>query len=158
VPIFNSSKQLPRGPLAFEDFWNNTTNATSEQLECIMILTMLGTSSYIPKPPSHYVVDNSQFPKLAPNGDLNNTGAMRVSKKIRIDPAFSHHSLAPTAEQDGNDVRSRYRPFILNPSIEKTDWVSRLELATVTKLASENLSKTGEALRVLVLYGSLRSR
>ena len=92
------------------------------------------------------------------NGDLNNTAAMRASKKIEVDPAFSHCTLALTAEEDHKEVRARYRPFVLDPAIESTDWVSRLELATVTKLASENLLRTGDALRVLVLYGSLRSR
>lgn len=92
------------------------------------------------------------------NGDLNNTGAMRASKRVEVDPAFSYCTLAPTADIDDKEVRDRYRPFILDPVTESTDWVSRLELATVTKLASENLLKTGDALRVLVLYGSLRSR
>jgi arsenical resistance protein ArsH len=92
------------------------------------------------------------------NGDLNNKGAMRASKRIEVDPVFSHCTLAPTAEVDDKEVRDRYRPFILDPVIESTDWVSCLELATVTKLASENLLKTGDALRVLVVYGSLRSR
>ena len=68
------------------------------------------------------------------NGDLNNTGAMRVSQKIEIDPAFTHCTLASTVEEDEEEVRDRYRPFILKPAIQSTDWVSRLELATVTKL------------------------
>lgn len=100
----------------------------------------------------------ASVPKMVPNGDLNNTSAMRETKRIATDPTFSYHTLAPTAEHDDKEVRDRYRPFILSPSIERADWVSRLELATVTKLASEYLHNTGQALRVLVLYGSLRSR
>ena len=68
------------------------------------------------------------------NGDLNNTGAMRVSQKVEIDPASTHCTLASTVEEDEEEVRDRYRPFILKPAIQSTDWVSRLELATVTKL------------------------
>lgn len=83
---------------------------------------------------------------------------MRTSKKININLAFRHCSLAPLAKVDDKEVRDRYRPFILGPQVESTDWVSRLELATVTELASEHLIRTGERLRVLVLYGSLRKR
>lgn len=90
--------------------------------------------------------------------DLSKTCEMRVSRKIEINPAFTHCSLALTAAVDDKDVRDRYRPFILDPLVESTDWVSRLELATVTKLALENFLRTGERLRVLVLYGSLRIR
>lgn len=92
------------------------------------------------------------------DGDLNNKGALRASKVVEVDPVFAHCTLAPTAEVDDREVRDRHRPFILDPAIETSDWVSRLELATVTKLASENLLRTGDALRVLVLYGSMRSR
>jgi arsenic resistance protein ArsH len=55
-------------------------------------------------------------------------------------------------------IRKAYRPFLLNPEVTSTDWISKLELSTVAKLAEEDLQKSGERLKVLVLYGSLRER
>jgi hypothetical protein len=80
------------------------------------------------------------------NRDLNNKDAMRASKRIEVNPVFSYCILALTAKVDDKEVRDRYRPFILDPVIESTDWVSRLELAIVMKLTLENLLKTGDAL------------
>ena len=92
------------------------------------------------------------------NGDLNNTSAARVSKRPKIDPAFAFRSLAIPITTDDDEVRQRYRPFLLNPAVETSDWVSRLELATTAKMADQDIERTGERLRVLVLFGSLRQR
>lgn len=92
------------------------------------------------------------------NGDLNNTSSMRHAEKVAFDPSFAYQSLAIPASEDDPTIRSTYRPFLLNDSVTNTDWVSRLELATATEMAKKDFEKTGERLRVLVLYGSLRKR
>jgi hypothetical protein len=92
------------------------------------------------------------------HGDLNNTDAARPSERPPIDPAFAFRSLAIPPSADSDELRQRYRPFLLQSSVADDDWVSRLELATVAKMAYEDIEKTGERLRVLVLYGSLRER
>ena len=91
-------------------------------------------------------------------GDLNNVASMRQTEAILGDPAFAYRSLAIPAEKDESDVRANYRPFILDPAVAEDDWVSKLELATVTEMAQRDLIRTGSRLKVLVLYGSLRQR
>jgi arsenic resistance protein ArsH len=98
------------------------------------------------------------MPSTTVNGDLNNTSVMRCVAGIEVDPEYSYRSLAISEEDDEPIVRQKYRPFILDPQITLGDWISRLELSTVVKMAEEDISKTGERLKVLVLYGSLRNR
>ena len=92
------------------------------------------------------------------NGDLNNASAARVSRRPKVDPAFAFHSLAIPITTDDELVRLKYRPFLLDPAVESSDWVSRLELATATKMAHYDIERTRERLRVLVLFGSLCKR
>ncbi|EXJ74498.1 uncharacterized protein A1O5_02794 [Cladophialophora psammophila CBS 110553] len=92
------------------------------------------------------------------NGDLNNTASMRVVLKPERRADFAYRSLAIPASVDDPSIRSRYRPFLLPEDIQQQDWVSRLELATATELAYNDLRLTGERIKVLVLYGSLRQR
>lgn len=66
--------------------------------------------------------------------------------------------LAITEAQDDIDIRTKYRPFLLDPETEATDWISQLELDSVVTQVEENLAKTSSRLKVLVLYGSLRQR
>ncbi|KAI9640635.1 hypothetical protein NHQ30_010935 [Ciborinia camelliae] len=66
--------------------------------------------------------------------------------------------LAIAEAQDEPDIRTKYRPFLLEPEIEATDWISQLELESVITQVEENLVKTNSRLKVLVLYGSLRQR
>ncbi|KFY03569.1 hypothetical protein V490_00132 [Pseudogymnoascus sp. VKM F-3557] len=89
------------------------------------------------------------------DGDLNNTSAAREVTRIDVDPAYSYRSLALS---DDETIRKVYRPFLLSPEITSRDWISKLELSTVVKLAEDDFQKTGERLKVLVLYGSLRKR
>jgi len=91
-------------------------------------------------------------------GDLNNVSAMRATKPPVLDPDFAYRSLAISAEDDDPEVRRRYRPYLLPTESESTDWVNTLELATVTKMAYEDLQNTLSRPKVLVLYGSLRQR
>ena len=98
------------------------------------------------------------MPSTTVSGDLNNTSVMRSVARIEVDPEYSYRSLAISEGDDEPIVRKKYRPFILDPQITAGDWISRLELSTVVKMAEEDFLKTGERLKVLVLYGSLRNR
>lgn len=89
-------------------------------------------------------------------GDLNNTTSMRKVEKLIAKPEFAHRSLAMSSKAD--DKSAKYRPFLLDDAISENDWVSKLELATVTEMAQRDIAINGQRLRVLVLYGSLRSR
>jgi arsenic resistance protein ArsH len=96
-------------------------------------------------------------PALA-QGDLNNTSSMRQIEEIRANPEFAYRSLAIPTEQDDPDTLTKYRPFLLDDAVASQDWVARLELATATEMSHADITKTGERLKVLVLYGSLRNR
>jgi len=69
-----------------------------------------------------------------------------------------NRSLAIRECDDEPGIRERYRPFLLDKEDDKADWIDDLELDTVTTMAAENMQRTGERLKVLVLYGSLRQR
>lgn len=51
-------------------------------------------------------------------------------------------------------VDALYRPFLLAPEEQTTDWVADLELDSITSLSTAFPRK----LKLLVLYGSLRER
>ncbi len=91
-------------------------------------------------------------------GDLNNISAMRKTSELPIDHDYAHHSLAIRQEEDDSKLRSKYRPFLLDAATTESDWISQLELSTVTKMAEEDLKITGERIKVLILTGSLRKR
>lgn len=61
-------------------------------------------------------------------------------------------------EVDDPTIRQKYRPFLLAEALSKNDWISNLELTHAINVSSENLKATGERLKILVLYGSLRKR
>ncbi|RVX69189.1 hypothetical protein B0A52_07165 [Exophiala mesophila] len=95
---------------------------------------------------------------LLTNGDLNNTASMRMTLKPERRLDFAYRSLSIPASMDEPTIRWKYRPFLLPDNVQQQDWVSRLELATVTELAYNDMRITGERIRVLILYGSLRRR
>lgn len=64
----------------------------------------------------------------------------------------------PAEPEEQPDDNSRYKPFLLPERTRNSDWISELELDTVTEMARQDLHTTGQPLRVLVLYGSLRKR
>jgi arsenic resistance protein ArsH len=64
----------------------------------------------------------------------------------KIDPAFAFRSPAIPITIDGELIREKYRPFLLDPAVESSDWVSRLELATAPKMARYDIERTGEQL------------
>jgi len=102
------------------------------------------------------IPSDSKKPEL--NGDLNNTASERVVPKSRRHHNFAYQSLSIPACVDDAIIRSKYRPFLLPDLIGHEDWVSQLELATVTEMAYNDLKLTSERIKVLVLYGSLRQR
>jgi arsenic resistance protein ArsH len=92
-------------------------------------------------------------------GDLNNTQAAREHQRLTIDPEYRLRSFTIQPSDDDPEVRGRYRPFLLDDTISSDDWVARLELATTAKMVqTELLSQGKDRLRVMVLYGSLRTR
>jgi arsenical resistance protein ArsH len=91
-------------------------------------------------------------------GDLNNASAMRKTSALPVDPEYAYRNLAILIEDDDPKLRSKYRPFLLDATITKDDWISEVELSTVTKMAEDDLTRTGERIKVLVLTGSLRKR
>jgi arsenic resistance protein ArsH len=92
------------------------------------------------------------------NGDLNNTSVMRDVELPKRNPAFAYRSLALGPTDDDPVIREKYRPFILPEHVRSTDWTSKLELATVTLMAYEEIRRSKSRLRILILYGSLRKR
>ncbi|RMJ04688.1 NADPH-dependent FMN reductase ArsH [Fusarium kuroshium] len=93
------------------------------------------------------------------HGDLNNSHAGRAAIRLAADPASSYQSLAISSDQDDVGIREKYRPFLFNGSLSTDDWISELELSTVIKMVQSEILDTGlDRLRILVLYGSLRSR
>ncbi|KAK1831942.1 flavoprotein-like protein [Podospora conica] len=92
-------------------------------------------------------------------GDLNNTAAVREHLRPVADPAYHFRSFAIPPSEDDPEVREKYRPFLLDKDISDSDWVAKLELATAAKMVeTELLAQQKDRLRILVLYGSLRTR
>ncbi|KAM0233334.1 hypothetical protein ACHAP5_010421 [Fusarium lateritium] len=93
------------------------------------------------------------------HGDLNNPHAGRAVIKLAADPAYSYQSLAINVNEDDVGIREQHRPFLFDDSPSTDDWISELELSTAIKMVqSEILDKGLDRLRILVLYGSIRSR
>jgi arsenic resistance protein ArsH len=67
-------------------------------------------------------------------------------------------NLAIAQEEDDAEIRSNYRPFLLDGGTESSDWISNLELEMVTSMVQDSLAQGEARLKVLVLYGSLRQR
>lgn len=103
---------------------------------------------------------------MSGHGDLNNIHVMRETSTLVANQAFSHVSLAIPESEDDSTVRSQYRPFLNitsrdheNAKVYGKDWVEELELGTVLEMVqNEIIDKNQDRLRILVLYGSLRSR
>lgn len=98
---------------------------------------------------------------IAPSSQdgLNGTTAAKTFVTINASTDFAYRSLSIRECDDEPSIRERYRPFLLDKGCNTaTDWIDDLELDTVTTMAAENMQRTGERLKVLVLYGSLRPR
>ncbi|KAF1960728.1 arsenate resistance ArsH [Byssothecium circinans] len=93
------------------------------------------------------------------NGDLNNTSAARPALAFDTIPAYHGQSFAIPSTEDDANVRATYRQFLLDETVSNSDWVAQLELSAVLKMVDEEVFAKGqERLRVLVLYGSMRTR
>ncbi|CAG7562664.1 unnamed protein product [Fusarium equiseti] len=93
------------------------------------------------------------------HGDLNNTQAGRTAVEFAADPCFKHKSFAIPRDQDDASIRDQYRPYLFEGEMLSDDWIADLELSTAMKMVqSEILDNKLDRLRILVLYGSLRSR
>lgn len=93
------------------------------------------------------------------HGDLNNSHAGRTAIARMADPTYSYRSLALKFDQDDTEIRKQYRPFLVDGDLSTDDWISQLELSTAIKMVqSEILDQGLDRIRILVLYGSLRSR
>lgn len=90
--------------------------------------------------------------------DLNNGEARLKIVELPVDHKYVRRSLAIRPEEDEAELRSKYRPFLLDAATTESDLISRLELRAVTKMAEEDLEITGERIKVLLLTGSLRRR
>lgn len=93
------------------------------------------------------------------NGDLNNVSSMRETAQLDVDEKYLDRSLAIPEEEDEAEIRLKYRPFLLEGDVRNSDWIAKLELSTVLKMAERDIKMSGEGrLKVMVLYGSMRAR
>ncbi len=112
------------------------------------------------RPPRLFRLCTTTYRTAAPRSQsgLNHTSAARPFVTMKAGADSGLRSLAIRECDDEPGIREKYRPFLLGKEDDKADWVDDLELDTVIELAAENMQKTGERLKVLVLYGSLRQR
>ncbi|EGP85446.1 uncharacterized protein MYCGRDRAFT_87071 [Zymoseptoria tritici IPO323] len=95
----------------------------------------------------------------ANHGDLNNTEVLRKTVALSPDPAYARTTLAIPEDKDDQSIRDQYRSYLLPHDVAANDWVSKLELSTALKMAEADMERTGgDRLKVMVLYGSMRSR
>jgi arsenic resistance protein ArsH len=84
---------------------------------------------------------------------------LRATKQILPDPAYARRTLAISKLEDDASIRAKFRPFLQHHDVDAQDWVAKLELSTALKMAEADMQQNGgDRLKVLVLYGSMRSR
>ncbi|KAL8694257.1 MAG: hypothetical protein Q9218_001084 [Villophora microphyllina] len=88
-------------------------------------------------------------------GGLNHTSAARAFVTIEAGADFEYRSLAIKRCDDDPGIRERYRPFLLDEQGNKADWVDDLELGTVTRMAAENIQRTGDRLKTAVFKNQI---
>lgn len=76
---------------------------------------------------------------------------------LRDSRECTYRSLSLPSNEDDSEIRKKYRPFVLSDDGAE-DWTNKLELTTALDMAEEDLQKTNDRLKVLVLFGSLRRR
>ncbi|KAK3372662.1 flavoprotein-like protein [Podospora didyma] len=92
-------------------------------------------------------------------GDLNNIEAARKHIQLPVDASYQSRSFAILESEDDAKTRELYRPFLLSNDVSESDWVSKLELSTALAMVERDIiAPKKDRLKVLVLYGSLRSR
>ncbi|KAI5856635.1 putative arsenic resistance protein ArsH [Tricharina praecox] len=90
-------------------------------------------------------------PILSSRPDAIRTMSSSASS-VMITPESTTPDLDP---YDDPAIDAIYRPFLLPHELRNTDWVSQLELDSVSSLAA---TTTHKRLRFMILYGSLRKR
>ncbi|KIW09099.1 arsenical resistance protein ArsH [Verruconis gallopava] len=109
--------------------------------------------------PAQVVLPSIQRRSITTMGDLNNDSVLRTVIHLEPDPSYQFRSLAIREVDDDPIVRKTYRPFLLPDEVADNDWIAKLELSTVLRMAEQHLEEAGnDRLKVLVLYGSLRRR
>lgn len=84
---------------------------------------------------------------------------MQSNGTNRSDNGMDASSLNIPKSKDDTAICNKYRPFLLDERVATSDWISKLELDVVEDMVRADLAaNNGDRLRVLVLYGSLRSR
>lgn len=90
---------------------------------------------------------------------ISTSRMMQINGSIDTQSRLGQPDLELSETDDDIAVRSKYRPFLLDERVAKSDWISKLELETVERMVQTDLdANKAERLRVLVLYGSLRAR
>ena len=118
-------------------------------------------SCHLLRPPRVLRLCTATIMAVAPSSQAglnNNTSAARSFVTTEAGAGFEYRSLSIRECDDDPGIRERYRPFLLDKEGDKADWVDDLELGTVMTMAAENMQRTGDRLKVLVLFGSLRQR
>lgn len=69
-------------------------------------------------------------------------------------PLARPSTVARLSALEAPEIESRYRPYLTLKDEQEADWISQLELDTVTEMASSFPRKV----KLLILYGSLRER
>ncbi|KAL8860027.1 MAG: hypothetical protein Q9178_003576 [Gyalolechia marmorata] len=89
---------------------------------------------------------------------FNDPSTSRAYVTIKASTEIDCRSLSIMECDDDPSIRKRYRPYLLEKEGNTADWVDNLELSTATTMAAEYMQRTGERMKVLVLFGSLRQR
>ncbi|KAL8929092.1 MAG: hypothetical protein Q9172_000635 [Xanthocarpia lactea] len=89
---------------------------------------------------------------------FNDLIPQRAYVTIKASTEIDCRSLSIRECDDDPSIRKRYRPYLLEKEGNTADWVDDLELGTATTMAAEYMQSTGERMKVLVLFGSLRQR
>ena len=96
--------------------------------------------------------------RFVPNSDTQSINAVKKTANADVYPTYTNRSLAIAEHDDEPQIRRKYRPFLLDAQTTISDWVSELELNTAMDMAARDLERTGERLKIMVLFGSLRPR
>lgn len=97
--------------------------------------------------------------KPSVNGHLSSIEALRHTTKQPLDLVPARRTLAVPESEDDRTTRATYRPFLHSVDVASCDWIAKLELTAALKMAEADLERSGgERLKVMVLFGSLRSR
>lgn len=52
------------------------------------------------------------------------------------------------------EIAKKYQPFLLDPSVESSDWISELKLETVATMVQESMAEDHRRTKILVVFDS----